>query len=162
MPILQIIDMMRNEIIRRLGILLVLSLLTLGAAAQGEHPFNPQKFEAEMEQYITTYAGLTPSEASVYFPLFREMQKKQRILFHKMRQYQHIDTSDDGVCYNAIQRQDEIDIEIKKIQQRYHQQMLKVLPAGKVMLTIKAESNFHRQAFMKAVDKKKHGHRKKK
>ena len=47
MPILQIIDMMRNEIIRRLGILLVLSLLTLGAAAQGEHPFNPQKFEAD-------------------------------------------------------------------------------------------------------------------
>lgn len=153
--------MMRNKIIRRLSMLLLLGLLTMGAAAQGRRPFNPQKFEAEMEQYITTYAGLTPSEASVYFPLFREMQKKQRLLFHKMRQYQHIDTSNDGACYNAIQRQDEIDIEIKKIQQRYHQQMLKALPAGKVMLTIKAESDFHRQAFMKAVNKK-HGHKRKK
>lgn len=153
--------MRRNNITRALGILLMVWLLTVRTSAQEGHPFNPKKFEAEMEQYITTHAGLTPTEASVYFPLLREMQKKQRVLFHKMRQYQHIDTSNDGTCYNAIQRQDEIDIEIKKIQQRYHQQMLKVLPAGKVMLTIKAESDFHRQAFMKTVNKKR-GHKRKK
>lgn len=161
MPILQVIDMRRNNMFRLLGTILLVGLLTVQAPAQERHPFNPQRFEADMEQYITIHAGLTPSEAAVYFPLLRDMQKKQRVLFMKMRQYEHIDTSNESTCYNAIQKQDELDIEIKKIQQRYHQKMLKVLPAGKVMLTIKAEGEFHRQAFMKAVNNR-HGHKKRK
>ena len=68
---------------------MVTMLLSLVAFAQPPQPprFNPAKFEADMEQFITTEVGLTPMEASRFFPLFREMQNKQRALFGKMRFY---------------------------------------------------------------------------
>lgn len=118
---------------------------------QNRPPFNPEKFDAEMEQFITKEAGLSAREASRFFPLFKEMQSKQRALFHKMRQFRHVNTNDDIACMRAIRMQDNIDIEIKKIQQKYHQKFLKILPAGKVMRIIKAEDKFHRKAFMHAV-----------
>ena len=47
----------------------------------------------------------------------------------------------------AIRRIDVIDIEIKRIQQKYHNSFLKILPAGKVLEILKAEDKFHRDAF---------------
>lgn len=48
---------------------MVTILLSLVAFAQPPQPprFNPAKFEADMEQFITTEAGLTPMEASRFF-----------------------------------------------------------------------------------------------
>ena len=39
-------------------------------------PFDPAKFEKELEQFIVTEAALTPSESAKFFPVFREMRKK--------------------------------------------------------------------------------------
>lgn len=138
---------------KTIAILLML-VLTLGLNAQNRrHPhFDPEKFEADMEQFITQRAALTPMEASRFFPLFREMQRKQRDCFHEMRIYRHLDTSDDNMCAEAIKKMDKIDIQIKKIQQEYHLKFMKVLPAGKVMEIIRAEDKFHRQAFKKAAE----------
>ena len=48
--------------------------------AQNPHMrFNPERFEAEMEQFIVVQAGLSPTESAVFFPLYKEMQDKQRI-----------------------------------------------------------------------------------
>jgi hypothetical protein len=126
--------------------------------AQDRPPFDPKKFDADMEQFIAAHAGLTPSEAAHFFPLFEEMQNKQRQIFNKMRQYRFIDTSNDHACAEAIKRQDQMDLEIKKIQQAYHLKFMKVLSPGKVMKVIRAEDDFHRQAFKKAM--RMHGARK--
>ena len=48
-------------------------------------PFNPEKFEAELEQYIVTEVCLSPRESAQFFPLYREMRRKQRALFGAMR-----------------------------------------------------------------------------
>ena len=109
--------------------------------------FDPERFEASMEQYITTKAGLTPQEAERFFPLFRQMQSQIRVCFNEMRRFHHTDTNDNVMSAKAIRRMDSIDIEIKKIQQKYHNCFLKILPAGKVLEILKAEDKFHRQAF---------------
>lgn len=108
---------------------MVTILLSLVAFAQPPQPprFNPEKFEADMEQFITTDVGLTPMEASRFFPLFREMQNKQRALFGKMRFYAHTDTSDDAASLKAIKECDKIELEMKKIRQEYHLKFCKVL-----------------------------------
>lgn len=141
---------------RRLRLLMVVFLLSLVNFAQPPQPprFNPAQFEADMEQFITTEACLTPVEASRFFPLFREMQSKQRALFGKMRLYAHTDTSDDAASLRAIKECDKIDLEMKKIQQAYHLKFCKVLSPGKVLAVIKAEEKFHRQAFRKMVRRK--------
>ena len=118
---------------------------------QGQRPpFDPKRFEADLEQYITTHASLTPQEASKFFPVYRQMMKKMRSCFDEMRRLHFVNPADEKGCAEAIRRQDELDIEMKQLQQEYHNRFMYILPASKVLQVIKAEEKFHRQAFKRA------------
>ena len=127
--------------------LLVFGLSTATAQHKKRPHFDPKRFEAELEQFITTNAALTPGEASKFFPMYRQMGKKMRMLFDEMRRFRHINPKDNEACEEAIRRQDEIDIQLKQLQQEYHARFMTVLPAYKVLSVIRAEEKFHRQAF---------------
>ena len=138
--------------ILRATVLMILMLCTFGVA-NGQHrkrpPFNPAKFEADLEQFITVNACLSPSQAASFFPVYRQMMKKQRALFDEMRRLRMINPKDNEACEEAIRKQDELDIQIKQLQQEYHGRFLMILPANKVLSIIKAEEKFHRQIFKK-------------
>lgn len=138
--------------ILRTTVLMILMLCTFGVA-NGQHrkrpPFNPAKFEADLEQFITVNARLSPSQAASFFPVYRQMMKKQRALFDEMRRLRMINPKDNEACEEAIRKQDELDIQIKQLQQEYHGRFLMMLPANKVLSIIKAEEKFHRQIFKK-------------
>lgn len=147
-----------NSHIKKFIVLVLVALLTsVTAGAQNKNKpkgFDPKRFQAELEQFITTEAGLTPQEASVFFPVYREMTKRQRMLFDEMRRYHHVDTRNNEACTQAIRKQDELDIEMKQLQQEFHGRFMLILPAGKVMSVIKAEEKFHRQMFKRMRPKK--------
>ena len=130
-----------------LCITLCLFYLTL-VKAQEQQKFSPEKFQADLEQYITTEAGLTNEEAAKFFPLYREMQQKQRVVYNKIHELFKL-PHDEASCKRAIQRRDQLEIELKQIAQTYHNKFLRVLPASKVIGTIIAEDKFHRRAFRK-------------
>lgn len=138
--------------ILRTSVLMILMLCTF-VVANGQHrkrpPFNPAKFEADLEQFITVNACLSPSQAASFFPVYRQMMKKQRALFEEMRRLRMINPKDNEACEEAIRKQDELDIQIKQLQQEYHGRFLMMLPANKVLSIIKAEEKFHRQIFKK-------------
>lgn len=138
--------------ILRTTVLMILMLCTFGVA-NGQHrkrpPFNPAKFEADLEQFITVNACLSPSQAASFFPVYRQMMKKQRALFDEMRRLRMINPKDNEAYEEAIRKQDELDIQIKQLQQEYHGRFLMMLPANKVLSIIKAEEKFHRQIFKK-------------
>lgn len=138
--------------ILRTTVLMILMLCTFGVA-NGQHrkrpPFNPAKFEADLEQFITVNACLSPSQAASFFLVYRQMMKKQRALFDEMRRLRMINPKDNEACEEAIRKQDELDIQIKQLQQEYHGRFLMMLPANKVLSIIKAEEKFHRQIFKK-------------
>ena len=106
--------------------------------------FSPEKYQADLEQYITKEACLTPQEAAAFFPMFREMQKKQRALYNKMREDVRIKPTDEAACKKMIQKHDQVELELKSIQQTYHNKFFSVMPASKVFDVIKAEDQFHR------------------
>lgn len=106
-------------------------------------------FQARMEQFITTEAGLTPQESEVFFPLFREMKKQQMTYFLEQRRLRHIDMNDSKACEEAVLKRAANEVKIKEIQQTYYQKFLKVLPANKVFLIVKAEKKFHRQLMQR-------------
>lgn len=143
------------SILRKLILFLLISFVSLHAASQPPRKFNPRQFEKELQQYIIQQAGLTPAESARFFPLFDEMQRKQRKLFDEMRFARFVDTSDDKAALRAIRKMDEIDIEIKKLQQQYHIKFCKVIPAGKVFRVIQADDKFHRRVFKRFI--KSHG-----
>ena len=123
-------------------------MVVLGAQAEEQQKFSPEKFQADLEQYITTEAGLTNEEAAKFFPLYREMQQKQRVVYNKIHELFKL-PHDEASCKRAIQRRDQLEIELKQIAQTYHNKFLRVIPASKVIGTIVAEDKFHRRAFRK-------------
>ncbi|MBQ6652538.1 MAG: hypothetical protein IJM81_03970 [Prevotella sp.] len=129
--------------------IIVLLACNLAANAQQKN-FNPAKFEADLEQFVATEAGLTPQESARFFPLYREMRKKQIAIMSAGWKNKHLDMSNDKICAEAIRQHDNIDVEVKELQRTYHNKFLKVLPAGKVLRVIRAEDKFHRQAFRRA------------
>ena len=134
---------------KKLLVFAVLMLMVvLGASAEEQQKFSPEKFQADLEQYITTEAGLTNEEAAKFFPLYREMQQKQRVVYNKMHELFKL-PHDEATCKRAVQRRDQLEIELKQIAQTYHNKFLRVLPASKVIGTIIAEDKFHRRAFRK-------------
>lgn len=126
----------------------IMIMVVLGASAEEHQKFSPEKFQADLEQYITTEAGLTNEEAAKFFPLYREMQQKQRVVYNKIHELFKL-PHDEASCKRAIQRRDQLEIELKQIAQTYHNKFLRVLPASKVIGTIIAEDKFHRRAFRK-------------
>ena len=134
---------------KKLLVFAVLMLVVvLGASAEEQQKFSPEKFQADLEQYIATETGLTNEEAAKFFPLYREMQQKQRVVYNKMHELFKL-PHDEASCKRAVQRRDQLEIELKQIAQTYHNKFLRVLPASKVIGTIIAEDKFHRRAFRK-------------
>ena len=121
-------------------------MVVLSVNAEEQQKFSPEKFQAALEQYITNEAGLTPEESAKFFPLYREMQQKQRVVYNKMRELFKI-PSDEAASKRAIQRRDQYELELKQIAQTYHNKFLRVVSATKVYKTIIAEDQFHRRAF---------------
>lgn len=89
---------------RKFIIFLLISFVSLHAACQPPGGFNPQQFEKDLQQFIIQQAGLTPYESAKFFPLFEEMQKKQRKLFDEMRFIRFVNTDDDKASLNAIRK----------------------------------------------------------
>ena len=126
----------------------LLLFVCVGAFATGtelgeqSHRSRRGDFQARMEQFITTEAGLTPQ-------LFREMKKQQMTYFLEQRRLRHIDMNDSKACEEAVLKRAANEVKIKEIQQTYYQKFLKVLPANKVFRIVKAEKKFHRQLMQR-------------
>lgn len=142
---------------RRYAILLFALLLNLQVAMSqdnGKKKFSPEKFEAELEAYITQEAEFTQQESARFFTLFREMHQKQRTLYGRITHHNKQHYDDEAAAENALRECDKLNIELKQTEKKYHERMLSELPATKVFKAIKAEGRFHRR-MMKGWQKPK-------
>ena len=131
-------------------VVMLMALFTLPVNAQERHMFDPAKFKADLQKFITVEACLTPHEAAAFFPLYDEMNNKQRLLYEKIRDLKRMKPADDEKCKQVIAEIDRLDLEIKQIQSNYHSRFLTIMKAGKLFDVIKAEGRFHRQAMRNA------------
>ena len=130
------------------GMIIILLFITaLTVKAQDDQKFSPEKFDAELQIFIINEAKLSPQEAAKFFPVYREMQTKQRGLYDRQRKLVTQTPNDEASCMKAIKERDEIELEMKRIQQTYHERFLEILPASKVYATLKAEDKFYRHVF---------------
>lgn len=109
--------------------------------------FSPEKFKADQEQFIVREACLTPQDAEKFFPIYDEMHNKERAIFDRMRNLGFVKPSTEAGCLNAIREHDKLDLDLKKIDQYYHNKFLKILPASKVYDILQAEDKFHRMVL---------------
>jgi len=136
--------------------LLVAMFIMVGADAQNKQcKFAPERFRAELEQYITRKACLSPKEAARFFPVYSEMLEKQRVVHDKIKKLKRNKPATEAECRNNIRQRDKLEIQIKEIQKAYHEKFMRILPAKKVYDVMKAEDRFHRQALKNAAGKMK-------
>lgn len=144
--------------------ILLIGLFSLGLSAQEQkkEKFSPEKFDAELQNYIVKEANLSQQEAAEFFPVYKEMQQKQRALFDQLRKLGKDKPQDEKACQEAIRQHDDLEIEMKKIQQAYHNRFMELLPASKVYNIMKAEDRFHRRMLRGWGHNGKHGGQQKK
>ena len=136
-------------------LILACLMLAMTGMAQ-EQKFSPEKFEADMEAFITKEAKFNENEAAKLFPLFKEMHQKQRGLYTKMRNYGKEKPATDDACAAAIRERDKLNMELRQLEQTYHKKMMLVVSPSKVYDAIRAENKFHRQ-MMKGWQRPKGG-----
>ncbi len=120
--------------------------------AQGKFDFN--KIKAESHSFMTKEAGLSAQEAARFFPVYDEMREKQRGYFDKLRAIHSSKPSSEREAREAIEKADGYEIQLRQIEQRYHKEMLKVIPATKLLRVLEAERRFHRQTFRRMAGKR--------
>ena len=84
----------------------IVMFLSVSAFADEPQKFSPEKFQADMEQFITQEACLTPEEAAKFFPLLREMHKKQRAIQMQIKKECKIKPVDEAADYAMIDNYD--------------------------------------------------------
>lgn len=137
---------------RRLVCIIIMAVMTMAASAEREEQrFNPQKFRMEQREFITREAKLTPQEAAKFFPLFNELQDKQRALFNRQRQLARQKPTSEKEAADIIEDMDEIDMQIAKLRTQYHRKFCKAIPATKVNMSIKAEERFKHRMMDKLM-----------
>lgn len=129
----------------RLSITLCMLMFAMSIFAQDNKKFSPEKFDAELQEFITREANLTPAEAEKFFPVYKEMQNKQRVIFDKIKNLNRQRPQDERGYQKAIKESDQNDLEMKRIQQTYHERFMELLPASKVYDILQAEYKFHRR-----------------
>ncbi len=140
---------------KKLIFILLMTIASLSVTYAQGRPFDPAKFQADLERFITVEACLTPSEAAAFFPVYREMLRKQRALYDNMREGRHIKPDTEEAAKKAIAEMDRIEIEIKQLQANYHSRFLTIIPARKLYNVIKAEGKFHRMAMKRTFPMRK-------
>lgn len=127
-------------------IIMIVTALNV-SAEQDDKKFNPQQFRKDQESFIIKDARLSPQEAGAFFPLFRELQDKQRALFNQQMRLAHQRPGNDKEAAKLIEEMDEIEMKIAKLKSQYHTKFCKVIPAMKVQMCIKAEEKFKRRVM---------------
>lgn len=130
---------------KTIATLALLAFAIFAVAQSKQQRFSPDKFRADMEQFIAKEACLTPQESAKFFPVYDEMNKKQRAIFSRKRRLSKVKPADDKGCRELIEKLDKLDVELKQIQQTYHTKFMAIIPPSKLFDVIKAEEKFHRR-----------------
>lgn len=142
---------MKKLVAKLLAVTLLLTVAAIPVAAQDRPKFNPVKFKADLERYITVEACLTPTEAAKFFPLYDEMNRKQRVMFDQIRDLKRVTPADNEGCRKTIAEIDRLELEIKQLQVNYHSRFMTIISPEKLFKVIRAEGRFHRQAMKNAA-----------
>lgn len=135
-------------------------MISVAANAIECNKFDPKAYEAELHKAIIAEAQLTPQEANKFFAIFDEMRAKERAVFEKKRGKIHKKLTTDEDYRNAIIGHDNDELEQKKMQIKYHNKMLKVLPAKKVFDALMAAKKFDNRKFREMTRNNKKGDKK--
>ena len=138
------------------NIILIVLLLWSGVGVWAQDKLTDEKrkeFDAQKVAFFTQELDLSPAEAAVFWPLYNEMQKKNREIeadmrksFHEVRNAKGLKETD---YKEAIGKMLGYEARLHEVKKEYYQKMIQVVPASKIWKLSDAERKYHRQLFDK-------------
>lgn len=113
--------------------------------------FSPEEYQEIMQKYIIKEAKLSPTEATIFFPLFNELHEKERKIFLEINKmilscHRHKDMSEKE-AQNILNEIDKKEMERTLLIQEYHKKWVKAISAKKVANVLLAEKTFGRRTL---------------
>ena len=139
---------------KTLYLTLLLFSFAINGMAQRFHGFDYERFKTDMINYIANEAGLTAAQTQQFKPVCEAMLAQKRALFKKVNDANRSTYTTNEDFKNAIQKVDRWELEMKTLEKTYHDNLLRILPAQKVFLIIKAEGKYHKQVFRRAAGRR--------
>lgn len=138
------------------NLFLVVLLSFMGGIAVGQGKLTDEKrkeFDAQKVAFFTQELDLSPAEAAVFWPLYNEMQKKNREIESQMRKGFHEAKNTKGLkdenYATGLGKMLDAEQDMLDVKKEYYARMLRVIPASKIWKLGEAERKFHRQLFDK-------------
>jgi len=125
---------------------LILILLTTISFSQDKH----EKIKALKVAQITDVLSLTEKEAQKFWPIYNAFEKKDRELKntnYQLRKKINFETITEDEANLILKETNEFHNKKNSLHNKYISDLLKVLPAKKVLLLKKAENEFKRKMF---------------
>ena len=139
---------------RFIFITMLFFVFVFNAKAQQRQRFDYDNFKTEMINFIASEAGLSAAQVQQFKPVCESMLAQKRTLFQKVKDANRSSYTTNEDFKNAIQKVDRWELEMKTLEKTYHDNLLRILPAQKVFLIIKAEAKFHKQVFRRAAGRR--------
>ena len=121
------------------NIILIVLLLWSGVGVWAQDKLTDEKrkeFDAQKVAFFTQELDLSPAEAAVFWPLYNEMQKKNREIeadmrksFHEVRNAKGLKETD---YKEAIGKMLGYEARLHEVKKEYYQKMIQVVPASKI------------------------------
>ncbi|MDE5610847.1 MAG: hypothetical protein K2I90_02370 [Odoribacter sp.] len=138
-------------------VLFVVCVLAFGVGeAFGQGKLTEEKkreFEAQKVAFFTQELDLSPEEATIFWPLYNEMQKKKKEIegrIHKgINEMNKLSGGAEKQYAEAVGKLLQDEEALQKVKKEYYLKMLSKLPPSKIWKLGGAERKFHRRLFDK-------------
>jgi Spy/CpxP family protein refolding chaperone len=140
-------------------ILPLLLLFTTLGFSQKDYKEKKEKIKALKVAYITEQLELTTEEAQKFWPVYNAYDDAQFEIRHtKMRNLiskdeDNIDNLSEKEAKELVVKMQNLEKEMHNLRQKYYADLLKVLPAKKIVKLKKTEEDFNRKLIRQLKDK---------
>lgn len=133
-------------------LLMMIPIIGLQAQNPEDFPkkqFSPEQYIKDMREYICKKACLSPMEAQAFFPIYFEMQNKQRQNNEeRMRLAWSIkEDSPENEYERVLEKMIELEIKDKQLEKEYQKKFHKILSYKKIYKVRMAAYRFNMQAM---------------
>jgi DNA-binding transcriptional MerR regulator len=134
------------------AIIICFNLNAQQATERTHRRFSPEDYKKMMEIFISKEAGLTKEEAQNFFPIFHEMQEKQRKINNEQMEVNKKSFGKDLTekdYEEIIDKITTLEVENKKIEKEYYKKFHTVLSWKKIHRVYRALFKFNMETLRK-------------
>jgi len=120
--------------------IILLPLLLISLTLWGQ---SGDRVQAMKVAYITNRVGFTPEESEKFWPLYNQFEKNEKALRNQYKFTGNLMTVSDAEAEQFMRDNFEMEARLLELKKQFFQDLLKIMPAKKIMMVRRAEKEFN-------------------